>query len=140
MPMKPKNYYKICLFCVCEFFDLLASFFDIFFVITSSFFVTHGFYISKTEVCEGISSCVMEAKKSPKPILAARRLIKALSRESGVHFREGAQRVFVCELHVMVGYTKTHISTTYRFTSVKLRFVRVYPLASWKPRRGQHRF
>ena len=77
---------------------------------------------SKTEVCEGISSCVMEAKKWPRPILAVRRVKTALSYESGVHFREGTQRVFACELYVMVGYTKTHISTTYRFTTIKHRF------------------
>ena len=59
-------------------------------------------YFSKTEVCEGISSCVMEAKKWPTSILAVRRIKTALSCEIGVHFREGTQRVCACELHMMV--------------------------------------
>ena len=77
-------------------------------------------FIHTTEVSEGVSSCVMEAKKLPTSILAVRRVNTALSCETGVHFREGTQRVFACELHMMVVYTKTHISTTYGFTAIKL--------------------
>ena len=59
------------------------------------------FYHSKTVVCAGIASGVMKAKTWPTSILAVRRIISALSCESGVHFRGGTQRVFAWELHMM---------------------------------------
>ena len=59
------------------------------------------FYHSKTEVCAGIASCVMKAKKWPTSILAVRRVISGLSCEIGVVFRGGSQRVFEGELHMI---------------------------------------
>ena len=104
MPMTPNNYYEICFFCVCVFFEQLLLFLGFVFCQNIFFFVRDPlFYFNKTEVCEGISSCVMEAKKWPTSILAVRRVKTALSCESGVHFREGTWRVFACELHMMVG-------------------------------------
>ena len=128
MPNQPTNCKTIC--CLCVFFDLLVPFFGTILCHYIISFRNPWFYVSKTEVSEGVSSCVMEAKKWPRPILAVRRVKTALSCESGVHFREGNQKVFACELHMMVGYTKTHISTTYCFTLIKHMFRE--PQASFK--------
>jgi len=103
-PWSQKTTIKSVFFvCVCVFFDLLVSLFWSIFCHNIIIFRNPWFYLSKTEVCEGISSCVMEAKKWPTSILAVRRVKTALSCESGVHFREGTQRVFACELYMMVG-------------------------------------
>ena len=89
--------------CVCVLFDLLVSYFWSIFCHNIIIFRNPWVYFRKTEVCEGISSCVMEAKKWPTWISAVRRVKTALSCENGVHFREGTQRVFAFELHMMVG-------------------------------------
>ena len=81
-------------FCVCVFFDLLVSLFYLFFCYTIIIFRNPLFYFGKTEVCAGIPSCVMKAKKWPTSILSVRRVISAFSCEIGVHFRGGTQRVF----------------------------------------------
>ena len=64
-------------------------------------------YLGETEVCAGLASCVTKAKTWPTSILAVRRVISALSCESGVHFRGGTQRVFEGELHMMF-YEQKH--------------------------------
>ena len=91
-----------CVFCECVFSPPCVAFLNIF-CHNIIIFRNPWFYHSETEVCEGISSCVMEAKKWPTSILAVRRVKTALSCENGMHFREGTQRVFACELHMMVG-------------------------------------
>ena len=88
------------MFFLCAFFHLLESYFR-FFCDNIMFFRNPWFYLSKTEVCAGIASCVMKAKKWPTSILAVRRVISGLSCESGVVFRRGTQRVFECGLHMI---------------------------------------